>query len=910
VTAASYSWPIDGLLLNDDFEDGSGTTFTGWTTSGTVNELAAGGVGGTRAPELEGTSGTIYQDLTFTTAAGRWLDCKRDHQLTYYAKRTAGTVTALQVRLLLYNGSSTLTHYYDWQEGRWKAIGDYTASTAPYWGQYVDSALDWTQYWLPRILAPCEATNLVSDSYKIRISFTNASGSGATNKVGIDDVVLSPYLKGRVAHLGRFMVGYNGWNYPVKYDLRTGLLTELSLHAPYATPNSALPTVTTNNTGGLLTADAYYGFIYIFENRNIGERSGTPLGVAQSSAYYTEQAPNTGTGKIAHDFSAIELPNSEAALTTDNTTEITHISVFRTLGYADVEQARADLEAGLVYYESTVAVNATHESTASDQTLLKQGALSDYIADPTAMPMPNFDAARVWRQRLWVSGGPEYRLGAVDVTANSPLVIGINRDGSTPATRWGRGVVGYTFRRIGDTVDYDVEEYYYPGDNLTSTSIESLYLTEGYRGSTNTVEDYLLRPKHGRVFYTEEGKVFASGFSNWVMLDGDQSGKVLAIVPAGNNICFATRDATYAFNYGAEPQDSGGLATAIRRGIGCVAPDSAAEVNGLAYWMSDEGIVRCDGTSVQVISTSIRRIFTDREDPDYIVRRRSDGTAVDAYGIYYPARNQYLLAVRTRSGTTQGADMVIVHNTVTDSWDLYRVSLGISGWSFGQDDGGNPVLLMSDPYGGLWKWDVGYVDGAGENNNHGQLTGKIQSTSTLTDTITEVASLFVGSMSNNFASAALDLENATIKIVAGTGKGQVRRIVRNDGTTIYRDEPWDTAPDTDSIWEIGTIRYVWRFKRAPFGSMANVKRLRHLMVDYDKESLGGGVSARVYKDDADVSVQGDNPKAFSTTGGGRVQVGLDDAAGNLLRVELENIGPESPLRVRGLALTYYETETK
>lgn len=903
MTSATHTWPRLGSLLNPSFTYSGG--FTSWTTSGTVNQLSgASAYGGSGdSAELEG-DGTIYQDLAFASASGRFLDRNRDQSLTFYGKVTAGTVTLIKVRVLLLTGASALSHYYDFFLGKWIAAGSYTVTTAPYFGIEPSDSADYTIYRLPRILAPNEASNAVTESYIIRVAFTNDSGGGASNKFTIDEAILAPHTHARQPlNFARFMVCYDGQNYPVKYDRLTGQVTELSLHPPYHTSNSALPTVTASNGAGSLTASSYYGFVYIFENRNNGERSGTPYGIALSSAYYTQVLAGA-EDTIAHDFSAIELPNSEDARTTNNTAEITHISVFRTLGNTDQEQVLADLEAGLVYYEGTIEDGATHTSLLSDANLLKQGALSDYIADPSATAMPMFDVACIWRDRLWCSGGPEFRLGFVNMTNNSSFVEGNDVTATAPHTKWGRMVEGYTFKVAGDTDEYDVEAFLYPGDR--GANDESLVLSEVYRGSTGNTKDYLLRPKHGRVFFSEEGKPYATGFSNSIMLDGDQGGKVTMLVPAGNNLVMATAQHTYAMNYGGEPLDSGGVAASIRRNLGCIGSMSAAECNGLAFWLSDQGVVRCDGQRVDVVSHAVRRIFVDREDEDYILRRRSNGMAVDAYGVHYPARNQYLLAIRTRSGR-QGANLILCYNYLLDTWDILRSSIGIAGWSPCEDEKGNPILLFTDPYGGVWKWDHSYVDCAGENNNHGRLTGRFISTATLSDTLLDdPGGLFIASMSNNFSSATLGLENAYIKIVSGTGVGQERRIVTNTTKIIYRDTPWDIAPDSDSVWEIGGISCVWRLKRADFGQRGNIKRLKHLMMDYDRQDLAGLVKVQTYIEDKDVSVQAENDSAgkpFTTGLNGRAQIGLDDTAGYLVRVEIDASGPENPLRVRGLGLS-------
>ena len=37
-----------------------------------------------------------------------------------------------------------------------------------------------------------------------------------------------------------------------------------------------------------------------------------------------------------------------------------------------------------------------------------------------------------------------------------------------------------------------------------------------------------------------------------------------------------------------------------------------------------------------------------------------------------------------------------------------------------------------------------------------------------------------------------------VRVISGTGRGQVRRIVDNDATTLWIDTPWDTPPDSTS----------------------------------------------------------------------------------------------------------------
>ena len=913
MTAASYTWQRwQSMLKNPSFN--FSIIWTDWSTTGTVNRLTGGTSYDGDSPELT-VGSSIIQILTMTAGAtGRWVDKNHDLRLAFRASVTAGTPDKFEVRFLLYDASTVYKYYYDFMKEAWVSVASGAVATdAPSWGLYVSGAA-WTQYVLPRILAPAEAGNDVADGWKVRVLFANNTENDAAAKVAIDDASLTDWASmGRAAAVGSYGVLYNGVNYPVKYNPRLAEVSELSLHPPYATPNSPLPTVTTATTGGSLPRSTYFGYIYLFLNLSSGERSALPLGVLSSTAVYTQATGSTtDTNTISHNFSAIKIPNTESARTTDDA-RVTHIVLFRTKGATDAihgdgqAQAEADAQAGNVYYETTIAVNATAVSSINDEDLEQQGGLSDFFADPTQDPAPMFDVAMTWRSRLWCAGGPDIRFGSVNVTVGSRVVTGVNTGHATNApTRWGRFVVGYTFRLSSGISEYDVEEYYYPSDNGTSSS-EAIYLTETYKEATLAVQDGVLRPKGGRVFFCEEGRPWAFGVSNFILLDGDQSGRVTMIIQGGNAAIFATRTDTYGLSYVVYPTESGNTAPALRRGVGCIGSASAAECNGLAYWLSDQGVARSDGSTVEIISAGLRRLFVDREDADYVLRRRVDGMAIHAHGVHYPNRNQYLLAVKTRDGARQGADLVLVYNYLLDTWDTYRMRLGITGWSWVNDDAGNPTLMFSDAYGGLWKWDIGYVDGAGENNNHGRLYGRVESSTDLSAVLADTNVLWTGGSSKNFSSAVLDLENAVIRIVAGTGSGQERRIARSDLTTVFIDRVWDTNPDTTSVWELGGMDCKLNLKPSDFEAPAQIKTMKHLHVDLDRQDLAADVAVEVRIEDLDETwhaIKDAADKLFNTGGAGRSIVGLSDAAGYLVRLSLNASGVQKPMRIRGLGLVH------
>ena len=90
------------------------------------------------------------------------------------------------------------------------------------------------------------------------------------------------------------------------------------------------------------------------------------------------------------------------------------------------------------------------------------------------------------------------------------------------------------------------------------------------------------------------------------------------------------------------------------------------------------------------------------------------------------------------------------------------------------------------------------------------------------------------------------------------------------------------------------------------------KRLKFLGVDYEPHDLAGRVEVKVYQEEAEQSeatLAGVEDPRFLASGDGRHNLGLKEAAGYSLRIEIHADGPENPLTLRGLGLAYYVQES-
>lgn len=912
---ATYTFLRHALNPNSDFETSTGTAaWDNWVESAGVLELsgasAYGGSGkSARVPDGE----SLYQDITMNDGGdGIRVDYEMDLLMSMQAKPSTGYCDGPFFQLFLYDTSGTadvLAYTYDFHNREWvDSTGSTEAAEPGYWVPLRDTFYtDWTEFALPRIIAPIEAGADVADTWKLRmkVSVSNDAGSGALD---IDNWKIS-YAPRRFTaeQVGRFICLSDGVNYPVKYDLQTTGITELSLHPPYAGDNT-LPTTSTTSSGGFLTDSYYYGFLYVFSNGDIAEYSAPPLGVASSSGAFTEQAPASGSnvGKITVDFGSLEIPNAETLKDTNNA-EVQFIHLFATRGYALQRAAEDDLFAGLVYYVGSEEADASAsiDHTVSDDDLVQRGILSDFSFGPQQIPAPHYSEAHAFRSRLWVAGGRDFINGKITVTRFSNKVTGVVSGGSVPGTDWGRSVERMSLCITSENAQYDIEEYVYPEDDGTS-SAEYINITEGARETTGTY-NYRIKPKRGRVWFSEEGAPHAFSVSGFLILDGDEGGEVTMIGNAGQNLVACTPEATFAFSYAEYPTEGGQSMQAISRGFGCIAPGSFVEVDGLAYWLSARGPVVCDGASVRLLDSHLRDMFTDPDDQDYIPRRRSTGLA-EASAAHHVKDQSIWWSVRTKGKE----NLILVFNYVYQSWDILKYDHRIDSLATVDDAAGDPRVMIQDEFGYTWKADVGTVDGAGEVNNHGQLKGQVVSASQLALQLSDDQRIFVPAMSKNFPSSPqTGLDGCHVKIVAGTGAGQTRRIDKSSGANIYINEAWTTEPDTTSVWELGGISWNWRFKNADLGQYTRVKRLKYLAVQQPETVTQGRAEVKVYpnRSPLDWAEQEGIAKPVILTGReGRTETGLSDAAGYTLSIELSGDGPENPMEISGLSVTMEQGE--
>lgn len=909
MTAATYTWPVENILSNGELTDGvgSGPDFTDWTISGTVN-VQTGRTGD--AAEIDPSS-KIYQIVPLVQYGsgaafeGRNFDDELPMMLRFYAKpNTEATYTGVwKVQLHILDASDNEVYVYDWFQTKWVAE---TASFggAAWWGRALASD-DWALFTLPWVQAASVAGTDVDDTYKIRVSFE----CEATYGVQIDDVELIPWTGDVVAaKLGSTVVFANGYNFPVKYSPRQGVVSELSLIKPYETDNSPIPT-TNLTTGGSLSVSKWYGWSYTFWDEELAEESGMPLapgGDAKNTGAFYEELGSSDT-KVELDFSGIEIPNTEETVGTDNT-RITHIIVYRTLGQADEEAMEGAIASGLWHYEGRIELpTKTFDSVLSDDDLPDAGQQVRVVPPGTEVGAPAFGIVEAHNNRLYVAGGGSYRRGSAEPVSGNRVVGVVS--GTDPYTDWSRATEWKYIQFDGEAQKYMVHRYAHATDG-TASGHDELFLTQDYNGAYSGKTSYRIYPEPGLVNFCEEGQPTEWSSDGFFSLEGDEGGEVTLLQSSGDALVCCTRDKTFLWDQASFDIKATSYALPVSNGIGCIAPHSGAEVNGDAYWLASQGVIRrSQGGRPQIISQPIQSLFTDQDDPDYIERDPITQMANFARGVHYEPLQQYLLAVKT-SNAKIGCDLVLAYNYFFETWDIFRLRSELMNWAWTADDNGNATLLMCDAFGGLHVWDTGTTDGAGNEKGGGLLVGQVVSATSLSVTVSATSAL---------PTDGEGLKGSTFYIKSGLGAGQWRTIVRNDEDTVYFSEELSLTPDTTASFQIGSIEFEWNLKDSDLGQPTRVKTLRFLQVDHTSEGQGGLAEVRAFEEFGAISVDdrieserdtalepnsAKDPNTFDTAQQGRSQVSLRGASGYNLRLQIRCDGPEKPLTVRRLAASF------
>ncbi len=516
---------------------------------------------------------------------------------------------------------------------------------------------------------------------------------------------------------------------------------------------TAAPTFTTP-VGGAATAGNYVAY-YRYKD---------------ADGNYSSLSPTSGTiaaaanDRFVHNYTA------------SSDTRVTQIELLRSLVG----------ETTTLYVVTTVA-NATSSfsDTLSDVAL---AALTEVVIDnPDGTTNANrFDPPTTKRfvlpylDRMLYFADITYEVGSVELTNGSASVQG-------RGTSWTDQMVGWKFYVDGQTTEYTV--------SALNTSTQVITLSVVYAGTTNLFSAYALKREKAhrrRIYYTTVLEPESQRSTDYILPADEGDDYTGGFVLAGSAYICEPRRIWKVFMTSMQGRASAnnkpglGIAHAVYRGL--VNNRCWARVENLVYLLDYEGIFVFDGNTHQMLSDPVQDFWRDLK-------------------INFGAKDWFFCTV------DPAAEVIRWHVSLGDGY-LPNHSLvyhyrrqqwqGIEEYEY---HFGASVLC---PVGGALRPLYG-----GEAGKFHISEGSLDGTTayTIRGTATAATALTLTDTSSD-AVIPSNPVGATLAIVYGRGKHQVRKIVAYASGVFTLDRPWNELPDTTSEYQVGGI--LWTAKTGVF----------------------------------------------------------------------------------------------
>lgn len=456
-------------------------------------------------------------------------------------------------------------------------------------------------------------------------------------------------------------------------------------------------------------------------------------------------------------------------------------------------------------------------------------------------PMPCVPIVVDFRNRLFGMGDiPNLApAGTVSVTNGSDIVLG---DGSVD---WTRCLVGKFIKIAGDCRSYEILRVLPPEAGL-SPPIARLKLVDAYEGTTDSGLSYSICGRPNRLYYSEPLEPECWPAANFLDIEPGDGDRLMGAVSNFDRLVICKRRKTYVLTFRENPGLEVIVPTRISSDIGCIAPRSFAQVASGSVWLSDRGLALYDGRSVQHLPESemMNDLFVDPENPHY-VRRDRNGRVIDAVGVFYPKREQYLLLLPTIQ-TERGCNVMLVWDVGLKNVTLLKFCQEFQSMTVGKDADGNERVYLGDTNGFVWIFDVGFTDGVGYPNATGLVRGTVaaagvdESTGAdflrastggfITGGLPELGGLSgVAGLSGAFGGSDLGLAGVCVYTRAeGASVDDPwtrRTIYAATDDTLFVTPPWDSeTPAVGDDFMVGAIEMDLLFKPQNYGTDDMTKR--------------------------------------------------------------------------------------
>ncbi|HUW15579.1 MAG TPA: hypothetical protein VMW94_00755, partial [Actinomycetes bacterium] len=513
----------------------------------------------------------------------------------------------------------------------------------------------------------------------------------------------------------------NGSTIPKKFDPVAGTISNVSIQPPFPDelPATLVEDDSASPDGGLSTG--IYVYRYTLRNSCTGHESDpndTDIEVDTTGA--------SPAAKVTLSFAGVRIPGDG---------QIDQLCIYRTVaGGAYPAMAKLgclDLSAGESIYVDT-AGDAVLDFTNEGLSLLNG-------------VMPCVPIVVEFRNFLFGMGDIPILspAGTVSVVEGSDIIEG------SLNVEWDRCLINKFIHIQGDCRRYEIKAILPPAAG-TSPPIQRLQLYDVYEGTNDTGLLYTICGRPNRLYNSEPLEPESWPAISFIDIEPGDGDRLMGAVANFDRLVICKRRKTYVLTFRSTPAAEVIVPARISSDIGCIAHRSFAQVESGSVWLADRGLAIYDGRGVSHVPASeqMNDIFTDPNNARY-VRRDAQGRVVDAVGVFYPKREQYLLilpSVRSQ----RGCDMMLVWDVKLQNVTLLEFCQEFQSMVVGKDSEGNQRVYLGDTNGFVWMFDIGLTDGVGYPNATGTVRGTITAAGTTADGVSyiddEEASFLLGGL--------------------------------------------------------------------------------------------------------------------------------------------------------------------
>lgn len=558
----------------------------------------------------------------------------------------------------------------------------------------------------------------------------------------------------------------------------------------------------------------------------------------------------------------------------------------------------------------------------------------DFVNDGLSIlngPMPCVPIVVDFRNRLFGMGDiPNLApAGTVSVVEGSDIITG------DAEVLWDRCLEGKFIKVGSDCKSYEILRVL-PPETGESPAIARLKLVDVYEGATDVGLLYEICGRPNRLYFSEPLEPEYWPAINFLDIEPGDGDRLMGAVSNFDRLIICKRRKTYVLTFRENPGIEVYVPSRISSDIGCIGPRTFAQVESGSVWLADRGLAIYDGRTVQHVPASglMNDIFTDEENPNY-VRRDRNGRVIEAVGVFYPKREQYLLLLPTVK-TNRGCSLMLVWDVKLQNITLLQFCQQFLSMVVGKDAQGNERVYLGDTNGFVWIFDIGDCDGVGFPNATGTVRGDV--TNAGVDPLTgasfldDASAVFIeggipglaglsgiAGLSGSFGGGETGLAGVCVyarrKDAGYDAPWVVRTIYAATGTRLYvtpqwgPDVPFDPTGEVEYEYMIGAIELDLLFKPQNYGTDDMSKRDWRQIVVHEIESVASKLRVDLLPDFSSIDPEAETVVDTVTgeTGEGRVyrmdyQKGRQvHPVGRLIHfyqaVRMRNFAPEEPIQI-------------